>query len=196
MKLSTVLFLFFLFTLNLSAQNTTVLGRVVCDGVAVSNVEIFNLKNKQFIKTNEKGLFSLEANETDDLLFYAKNYIQLKVKLKKEHFNLRYEFQLIRKSVVLDEVEIISAPKIKLDLSYEALSKYKIEKEQSRPQPIGVYTEQITNGADLVEIGRKIVSLFSNNEKKKKVMQIQFKDYVKNNFSNDFFINSLNLKED
>ncbi|MGH2667066.1 hypothetical protein [Flavobacterium sp.] len=195
---SILLGLFFLFSgLNVAAQNTIIVGKVLSDVVPIAGVEIINLRSKTVDVSNENGEFSISVTSNDTLRFYAKEFTIKDYVIHKEDFSLtNWVVQLVKKPIELEEVEIKNSPKFKVDVSYESLSAIKIGKEQSRPQPLGVYTGEIPNGMDFGEIGRKIKNLIfkKNKDNKKEIESVNFKDYVAANFLTDFFVKQLNLK--
>ena len=72
----------------------------------------------------------------------------------------------------------------------------KIEKAQSRPKNNDVYTGEIVNGVDFVQIGKMIGKLFkSKNPKVKKTeATLPFTEYAKANFNESFFSKTLKLQ--
>lgn len=114
------------------------------------------------------------------------NYFQLE----------KWVVKLIRSAVELDEVVIkntkISVPKF----SYEQATKVRIDKEAAHPKNPFVYDGTITNGMDLKEIGRKIISLFKNPDKSKQKKQHEedFIAYAKASLNASFFKQKLQLQ--
>ena len=89
--------------------------------------------------------------------------------------------------------------KIKMaSISYNDIQITKIEKEATRPKNKDVYTGEIANGMDFMQIGKMIGKLFKskNPENKKAQETMNFKDYAKANFNESFFTKTLKLKPD
>ncbi|WP_131494757.1 hypothetical protein [Flavobacterium enshiense] len=163
-------------------------------------MEVINATKQLIIKTNDEGNFQILADVNDEIIFYSKNYHQVRLKVKKEHFASENKIVLQKKEIELEELKIDKLSTYKVDMSYESLKTEKIYKEQSRPQPVGVYTGEIQNGVDFVAVGGKLANLlsrlFSKNEKKKESKTIvSFSTLAKNSFTYDFFTRNLNLPE-
>lgn len=171
------------------------------NGFAKANVEVVNVTKKTIQKTDDKGRFSIKAVVGDEILFAAKDYNEKKIKLNPEHFKSEQVFELEMKIVELKEIEITTGvEKFKVASNYETVKMEQLAKEESRPKVIGVYTGEIEKGIDFVEIGNKVIRLIDRqldkkNEKEVKGKGESFKNYVKREFPNDFFITKLNLKE-
>jgi hypothetical protein len=199
MKRFFIFFILFLFNTAIFGQSD-LRGVVRSSGNSVANVEVINVTKKISKKANDKGAFSIVAVTGDEIVFVAKDYYEKKIKVTREQLNSNVVFELEKRVIELKELEIEKSQKINVDVSYESLKRAKIEKEQSRPKVIGVYTGEIENGIDFVEIGNKVIKFidrqlaakFENGTPKKTE---NFKNYVKREFSNEFFITKLNLKE-
>jgi hypothetical protein len=175
-------------------------GVVRSNGNGVANVEVVNVTKKITKKTNEKGVFSIAATTGDEIVFVLKDYYEKKIKVSRENLNSNVAFELEKKVIELQELEIEKNQKINVDMSYESLKKAKLENEQSKAKVIGVYTGEIEYGIDFVEIGNKVIKFLDRQLAPKLEKEVQgkgesFKNYVKREFSNDFFITKLNLKE-
>ncbi|MEW5675882.1 hypothetical protein ABGT15_06175 [Flavobacterium enshiense] len=191
-----IIFILFLFHLNLFGQHD-LKGIVLGNGYAKANVEVVNITKKIVKKTDDKGKFLISAAVGDVILFAAKDYNEKKVKLNQEHFNSEIVFQLEIKAVELKEIEIAGTEKLKVGTSYEALKMEKLAREENQPKVVGVFTGEIDKGIDFVEIGNKIIKLLDKQlAPKGEVKNTEsFKKYVRREFSNEFFITKLNLKE-
>lgn len=166
----------------------------------LSNVEIINSSKKIFVKSDENGVFQIEANVNDKVMFYLKDYIQKTIEITKDDLSKNIEVVLNKKAIELTEVEVIRGPSMKIDVSYNALKMEKIAKEQLSPKVTGVYTGEIQNGADFVALGKgayKLVSkLFSNKDKESYKKVIPFKNLIQNKFSDDYLSKNLKLEND
>lgn len=180
------------------AQTTTLLkGKVLCDTLAAVGVEVINLNTEQSTKTDSRGFFEISAKNKDVLAFYSKEYVFKKVVVVPEYLQLKQlGIKLIRSAVELNEVVIkntkINVPKF----SYEQATKVRIDKEAAHPKNPFVYDGTITNGMDLIEIGRKIISLFKNPDKPKRKKQPEedFIAYAKASLNPSFYKQKLQLQ--
>ena len=175
-------------------------GKVLNENALIPNVEVINATKQLIVKTDNEGYFQILADVNDEIIFYSKNYLEMYLKVKKEHLAIENKIVLQKKLIELEEIKIDVHPTYKVDMSYESLKMAKIYKEQSRPQPVGVYTGEIQNGLDFVAIGSKLANLisklFSNKEKKKESKTKEsFSTLAKNSFTYDFFTRNLNLPE-
>jgi len=193
-----VIFFYFLFCFSsVFSQEKVIKGVVEFGGIGIENVEVVSVGGKRLVKTNDKGEFLILAKKKETLVFYSKRFLVKKVILNDDVFNQEKSIvELEEKPIELGEIEVVRAPEFKVDVRYESMKTAKIEKEALRPKVVGAYTGEIVNGMDFVEIGKKIYKLFS---KKKsdggdKVEKINFRQYLYNNFSDDFFNKDLHLK--
>jgi hypothetical protein len=175
-------------------------GKVLDDISSIPNVEVINATKQLVAKTNDEGNFQILADLNDEIIIYSKNYIQMNLKVNNEHLTGEHKIILQRKQIELEELKIDKLPTFKADMSYESLKIDKIYKEQSRPQPIGVYTGEIQNGMDFIAIGGKLANLvgklFPKKEKKEVSKRVEsFSALAKNKFPYDFFTRNLNLPE-
>ncbi len=166
----------------------------------LSNVEIINSSKKIFVKSDENGVFQIEANVNDKVMFYLKDYIQKTIEITKDNLSKNIEVFLNKKAIELTEVEVIRGPSMKIDVSYNALKMEKIAKEQLSPKVTGVYTGEIQNGADFIALGKgayKLVGkLFYNKDKESYKKVIPFKNFIQNKFSDDYLSKNLKLEND
>ncbi|MFC7772605.1 hypothetical protein [Flavobacterium sp. GCM10027622] len=180
------------------AQEKKIEGKVLSDGFPVKAIEVINSRNKNMVKTNAKGEFSIQAATNDELIVYSEHFQLKKVKLdEKDFMSNPFRIELAKKTIELKEVEVKKEAELNVDVSSDALYYQKIEKEQDRPKPIGVYTGETVNGIDFVKVGEKILVLFKDkSEKKRKKEAVEaFRSHVASDFSKDFFINTLHLEE-
>lgn len=171
-------------------------GKILSSGFPVKNVDVVNINSRKVAVTNDKGEFTIAAKENDILFITKNNYVDQNITLISllfEKNNLLILFE--KKPVELDEVKIISHSFIKPKLNYNQANAIKIEKQRERPVNTSVYTGEIVNGADFMQIGKMILGIFIKNKKKKSFEEKQFtQDYLKNNFSEAYFLKSLNLR--
>lgn len=188
--------LFFAFGFS---QTTTLLkGKVMCDTIAAIGVEVINLNTEQSTKTDSRGFFEISAKNKDVLAFYSKEYVFKKMVVVPEYFQLKQlGIKLIRSAVELDEV-VVKNTKLKVPkFTYEQAAAARIGKEAAHPKNPFVYDGTITNGMDLMEIGRKIFSLFKNPDKPKREKQPEedFIAYAKASLNETFYQQKLGLQK-
>ncbi|MCZ8228325.1 hypothetical protein [Flavobacterium sp.] len=181
------------------AQTTTLLkGKVMCDTLAVSGIEVINLTSEQSTKTDSRGFFVISARNKDVLAFYSKEYVFKKVVVVPEFFQQeQWRVNLIRSAVELDEV-VIKNTKLKVPkFTYEQAAAARIDKQAANPKNPFVYDGTITNGMDFMEIGRKIISFFKNsdNPKRKKQPEEDFIAYAKASIDESFYKQKLGLQK-
>ncbi|WP_136666820.1 hypothetical protein [Flavobacterium sp. H122] len=175
-------------------------GIVLSEGIPLADVEIVNVPKKNAVKSNDRGEFQIQVEVNDEIVFFLKNYLQKNEKIKMEHLAVHNNVVLKRRPIELDEVKIVKAPKVYVINDYESLKMAKIEKDQSRPKVIGVYTGEFQNGIDFMAVGNKIASLigkiFKKNEDiQKRKIKTSFEDYINISFGNEYLVQKLNLPE-
>jgi hypothetical protein len=180
-----------------SQTNKATKGKVLCDDFPLQGIEVLNLNSKRTIKTDKNGDFIILVAPQDSLLFISKEYVYKKICVKKTDLNTPLTINLIRKPEQLDEVVVVTKkafPKIKID--NDLLNQMKIEKEAQNPKAIGVNDGTITNGADFIQIGKKILRLFTkpNENSSNKSTELKFKEYVLSANEKDYFKKKLHLK--
>lgn len=179
------------------SQTKLIHGKVSYQDSYQKNIDVINFTSKNIVQTNASGEFDIEAKINDVLVLMSENFADQKYIIKKQDFEKgSVLIYLIEKPIPLEEVEITQVKAIKLQtVGYDNVKMAKIEKEASRPKVKDVYTGEIENGADFIQIGRMIGKLFkSKNPKEIKAEPIPFKEYAKANFNQSFFTKTLKLK--
>ena len=185
-KLSSLI-LFLVFQLGFSQSEKLIVGRVLCDDFPLQGIEIVNLVTKKSSKTDTSGRFSILAKVEDTLVFVSEKYDYKRLILDKEFLNKNnITILLTRKPEQLEEVVVISKitfPKIKFDKNIA--SQLSIEKAANHPKPYGVYDGTIENGIGMtIPLGGA----------RKKIHEIDFKEFMKKNYNDSFYIEVLQLK--
>lgn len=169
-------------------------GKIICDDLALAKVEVVNETKKTIVISDLDGRFSILVSENDVLFFISKKCELTKIITSKIVMDdADFTIGLKTRSIDLEEVEIKSDKKNLLKVSYADISTIKLAKEAARPQN-GIYTGQITNGMDFIEIGKMIGKLFKKKNKVKETVPVDFKKAIKSNFDTLFFLKTLNLK--
>lgn len=195
-KITSVLFLLFS-CISFSQTSKLIHGKVSYLDSYQKNVDIINFTSKKITQTNTLGEFTIEAKENDVLIFMSENFADQKYTITSEDFEkATVLIKLIEKPIPLEEVEIQQVRAIKIEKpTYEDARIAKIQKDQARPKNRDVYTGEIENGVDFIQIGRMIGKLFKSNKPKvEKQKPIPFKDYAAANFNESFFTKTLKVK--
>lgn len=176
-------------------------GKVSCQGDFIKGVDVINFNSKKNTTTTEFGDFFLIAKANDVLVFISEAYLDKQIIVTQNEIDKNnLVISLIKKPIELKEVEITKTMSLKVDANYNDFNSIKLEKQQARPTNGSVYTGEIVNGMDFVEIGKMIGRLFKSkapkSKPKKKQEKIEFKDYAKSNFNESFFSKTLALTPD
>nr|WP_315171262.1 hypothetical protein [uncultured Flavobacterium sp.] len=198
MKRLLLVLLLLIFSFGFAQTNTLLKGRVISDTLAAIGVEVINLNSEQSTKTDAQGFFEIPAKSKDVIAFYSKEYVFKKMVVIPDYFKMEiWEVKLIRSAIELDEV-VVKNSKINVPrFTYEQAAAARISKEAANPKNPNVYDGTITNGMDLMEIGRKIISLFKNpdNQKRKKQPEEDFIAYAKASIDESFYKQKLGLQK-
>ncbi len=102
-------FLFFLFTLIISAQQERkqIIGKITSDSISVEDVHIVNVTSRKGTVSNETGIFQMFIKENDTLLFSDIQFTTKKVIIKKKHIEKGFlDVKLEPYTNQLDEVVV------------------------------------------------------------------------------------------
>jgi hypothetical protein len=181
------LFLFLAFQFGFSQTEKLILGRILCNDFPLQGIEIVNLVTKKSAIADTNGRFSISAKVDDMLVFISEKYDYKRLILDQEFLDKNnFIIVLTRKPEELDEVVVISKisfPKIKFDKNIA--SQLTIEKAAKNPKPYGVYDGIIENGIGMtIPLGGG----------RKKIHEIDFKEFMKKNYNDSFYIEILKLK--
>lgn len=198
--MKTLLFYFFSLSCFLSFSQTSKIihGKVSYQDSYQKNVDVINFTTKTITQTNTLGEFNIEAKVNDVLIFMSEDFADQKLKLTATDFEkTTLIVKLAEKPIPLEEVEIQQIKALKLQtVGYNNIKMAKIEKDAAKPKVKDVYTGEIENGVDFVQLGKWVGKLFkSKNPKNKKAQEtIPFKEYAVTNFNPSFFSKTLKLK--
>ena len=172
-------------------------GKVSYQDTFQKNIDVINFTTKKITQTNALGAFSIEAKVGDELIFMSDNFADQKYKLTSEDFQKKILIiTLVEKPIPLEEVEIQQVKQIKIAaVAYNDIKMTKIQKEAARPKS-DVYTGEMINGVDFIQLGKMLGKLFKSKNPKSKVKEepMAFKDYALTNFNPSFFSKTLKLK--
>ncbi|MEO5775936.1 MAG: hypothetical protein ABIQ27_03470 [Flavobacterium sp.] len=198
-KIAAILFLLFSYV-GFSQTEKLVHGKVSYQDNYQKNIDVINFTTKKFTKTNTLGEFTIEAKVNDILIFMSDNFVDQKHILTSDDFKKsNIVITLVEKPIPLEEVEITQIKAIKIAAtSYNGRKLAEIENQQAHPVNKDVYTGEIVNGMDFIQIGKMIGKLFKSKNPKPKAPEekITFKEYAKANFDETFFSKTLELKNE
>lgn len=200
MKPFLLLFLCLLSAVKSTAQNEKLLrGKVSYQNTYQKDIDIVNYNTKYATQTNSSGNFTILAKAGDVLIFMSDSFIDQKYKLTPEDIEKGLvTITLSEKPIPLNEVEIAKVKSLKMAaVSYNDLKIAKIQKDAERPKNTDIYTGEIVNGMDFIQIGKMIGKLFKSDKSKTTIPeQLGFKDYAKANFNDSFFSKTLKVAPD
>ena len=184
-----------LFFLNIVRAQNKLRGTVSSEYGGLDAVELINTTQKLSVISNSAGYFEIKAENKDVLLVYKKGYIVKQHVISSDDYSGKFSVFLSKEPIIMDEIAIVKIPQIKFDMSYAALKKAEIEKQQSRPQVVGVYTGQIQNGVDLVAIGGEVFKQVKKLFKKDRIQipPVDFSVLAKSKMPTKFWVNDLKL---
>ena len=191
--------LFLLLSCVCFSQNQKLIhGKVSYQDSFQKNVDVINFTTKKLTQTNTLGEFDIEAKVNDVLIFMSESFADQKYTLTAKDFEKSLLLiKLIEKPVPLEEVVIRQIKAIKIEAtSYNGIKMAQLERQQSNPVNIAIYTGEIPLGMDFIQIGKMIGKLFKSKNPKPKAPEekITFKEYAKANFDESFFSKTLELK--
>lgn len=196
-KLTFTLFLLLSFT-SYAQTSKLIKGKVNYKGSYQKNIEIINFTSKKMTTSTVTGEFQLDVKIDDVLVLLSETFADQKYKITAEDLEKNIVLiNLIEKPIPLDEVEITQVQEIKgISVSYNDIKMAKIQKDaEERPKNNDVYTGELINGVDFVQIGKMIGKLFKSKKPKAKTApQVTFKEYAITNFNENFFTKTLKLK--
>jgi hypothetical protein len=201
MKLSqikfVIFFLFLIVQISFSQSKTVYKGKILCDNFPIENVEIINLNSEKSAFSNSAGEFSIAAKSEDIVVFTSKLYDYKRISVLPEYLNnLIQIISLIKKPEELKEVIVTKMKWQHIGSDKNASNQIALDKMQSQIKNPFIYDGSITNGPDLIKIGKLIIDLFKKDKTgiKNKIPEIQFYELAKNKNYQEYYSKSLNLK--
>ena len=203
MKLSQIKFViffqFFIVQISFSQTETVYKGKILCNNFPIENIEIINLNSEKSVFSNSAGEFSIVAKSEDVVVFASKLYEYKRISVQSEYLNNFIQIiSLIKKPEELKEVIVTKMKWQHIGSDKNASNQIALDKMQSQIKNPFIYDGSITNGPDLIKIGRLIIDLFKKDktEVKKEIPEIQFYELAKNKNYLEYYSKSLNLKPD
>lgn len=171
-------------------------GKVVSEGFPIGAVEVINQTNSSVAVTDPSGKFSIMAKAGDVLIFAGKNYTARRIRLRQKDFEQKsIETALNQEAIQLVEVEITKEVDDVKPVAPTAVPLRSVDNILNSPTNMMVYNGAINHGLDFVAIGKMIGKLFKGKKGDNK-SNIDSKEYISDNFNKDFFLTTLNLKEE
>lgn len=166
--------------------------------MVVSSVDIINLNTKASITSDKNGNFKIAANVFEVLIFISEEYHDTKVKITHENVAKNLIINLIKKPIELDEVNVDDKSQFKMPIGYNDIKMTKLEKDLTRPKVIGVYTGEMVNAMDFVQIGKSIWKLLKGKKKNQvtKDEEIDYQEFIASVFNEEFFTKTLQIQPD
>ena len=203
MKLSqikfVIFFLFLIVQISFSQSETVYKGKILYNNFPIENIEIINLNSEKSAFSNSAGEFSIAANAEDVVVFASKLYEYKRISVQSEYLNNFIQIiSLIKKPEELKEVIITKIKWQHIGSDKNASNQIALDKMQSQIKNPFIYDGSITNGPDLIKIGKLIIDLFKKDktETKNKIPEIKFYELAKNKNYQEYYSKSLNLKPD
>ncbi len=190
--------LFFFFFIGFSQTEKIISGKVVSGEMPLSAIDVINVTTKQMATTDSKGNFTVAATVNDEIYILSKEYNDRRLIVNHAILKSNLIIELEKKPIELEEVKIEQKALGSYKVSQADIDAVKLEKQITRPVNSSVYTGEIVNGMDFVRIAKGIAKLFKNKNKDTKIAkeEIVFKDYVTDNFQEEFYIKTLGLKKE
>lgn len=181
-----------------SQTGRQVYGKIMCNELAVQSIDVVNLNTKKNTTSDKNGTFIIEATVNEVLYFISEGYNDLKVKITHENINKNLIINLTKKPIEIEEVSIEKKTNFKGIAGYNDVKMAKIENDATAPKVVGVYTGEIVNGIDFIQIGKSIWKLIKGKKKTPttKEEEIDYQEFIETVFNEDFFIKTLQLKTD
>jgi hypothetical protein len=201
MKLSQIKFVIFFLILivqiSFSQTETVYKGKILCNKFPIENIEIININSEKSAFSNSAGEFSIAAKAEDIVVFASKLYDYKRISVQSEYLNNIIQIiSLIKKPEELNEVIVTKMKWQHIGSDKNASNQIALDKMQSQIKNPFIYDGSITNGPDLMKIGKLIIDLFKKDktEIKNKIPEIQFYELAKNKNYQEYYSKSLNLK--
>ncbi len=134
MKKLNILFCIFFFAVQISAQQIFS-GKVTTEeGIALEQVLVINMRNKEQVYTSSNGEFKITANVSDEFRFVKKGYDRISHLVKISDFDKHILLKMRETETVIKEVVII--PKSKIDRLKKDIEVPTVKKgTESKPKP-------------------------------------------------------------
>ena len=203
MSKTNIVIIGFLFWVPLLFSQTTIKGKVVVKEQSAEGIHVLNLVSEKATITNEKGEFSIEANEDDLLVFSAVHLNYWRKSISSNDIkNSFIEVEMTVKEQKLDEVVVTEYTKINAQdlgiINYKP-KEYTPAERKLRPTKmtktdwIGVLTGKIPLDPLLYWVtGRTKILKGELEIEKKELLLKKLNEW----YENEFYTNQLNIPEE
>lgn len=193
--------LFFVLQSAYSQNEKTLRGKVMFDNFPLQNVDVVNITTQKSTATDAQGEFVLSAKINDSIIFFRKEYNLTGIKLSQNDIATNnISVPMVKKPEELEEIIIRETLKIDRELykKWEQIKRDEItaERNENRLKTPGVYDGTIDKGLNLVRIGKRFFKLLKKESVNEKLPQIEFKELVRSNSYEKFYLENLKLKPD
>lgn len=187
-----------LFTSFLSFSQTakTIKGAIKSENFALQGIEVINQTSQEVRVSDNFGNFSIAAKDKDILVFYGPEYISYSLNITEKILSeSEIKVSLEKKPIQIEEVIIEREDAWSADYLQKILDKRYINDGQSTLKNDMIYNGSITDGLNLIAVGKKIGKLFKNKDKiKETIPPLPFSDFITANFNQKFFQETLKIK--
>ncbi|SFZ92462.1 CarboxypepD_reg-like domain-containing protein [Flaviramulus basaltis] len=190
-KLKSIILIFF--PIIMVSQNIT--GKVYDSQTTVKGATVYNTTKEQLNYTDENGVFEIDANINDTLIFYSLFHSQKTLVVNKNHFKEVLVIELKKTVNELDEVLLNNTKPKPFNEKKQTITLNEQIKNDIKSNPYK-YGTQPNGSIDLIAIAGLIGKLFKKKKpKESSIIPISFKQFD-SLFTNDTFFNYKLLNKD
>ena len=182
MKKLKILFCIFFFAIRISAQQIFS-GKVTTEeGIALEQVLVINMRNKEQVYTSSNGEFKIAANISDEFRFVKKGYDRVSHIVKSADFQEEKYFRLQKSTVTIEEV-VISRLKLTGNLAKDSKSLDKEDVNAKIQKSLGTETieKQVRSISGSAGISFNMASLLAGKKKKEQKQRLEKYEQFQNN---------------
>lgn len=192
---------FFTYQVSISQTEKLLHGKVLSQEIALQNVEVINKTDKTSTRTNEMGEFSIVVRPKDSLIFFSKDYLFKRLKITSQDLETNnLVVKMVLKPEELKEVVISNIASKQVFLSKEDIKQIKLNSHKTKEGLKIQGFKEAKNGPldmDFIYMGKQIWNLLKKDEEpKKEITKISFKQLIKTTIDPHFFTKDLKLKPD
>lgn len=171
-------------------------GNVSNENFPIQGVEIINQTSKKVVISDKFGNFSIPIKMNDNLVIFLKDYTSQEILIDSNIFSKPdISIELLKKAIQIEEVVVERKDSWSADYMQQIIDKRYTDDGQTALKNNQIYTGSITDGLNLIAVGKAVGKLFKNkNKPKQNAPQLEFKDYITTNFNQSFFSETLKIK--
>ena len=194
MSKTNIVIIGFLFWVPLLFSQTTIKGKVVVKEQSAEGIHVLNLVSEKATITNEKGEFSIEANEDDLLVFSAVHLNYWRKSISDNDIKNGFiEVEMTVKEQKLDEVVVTEYTKI----NAQDLGIINYKPKEYTPAERKLYTA--TSGGGILPIDPILNWISGRTKMLKKEIQVEKRELLRERletyYEDVFFMESLKIPE-